>query len=148
MNIIFCRFNICRDSVEETREICRIIAQDVLRPLIEKKDHDFITMATYLSDGMWSMNPTLNAKIYLNIVHSLLTPNYIEPNNKNYFIPLNIFQRFILNLVAFVIWSLQFEYAKRFWNWFQYVCFWLMKFFPFLAYYQFGRSNSHVSPLN
>jgi hypothetical protein len=142
------RFNICRDSVDETTAICRTLAYKVFKPAIEKKDKDFIEMATYLSDGMWSMNPTLNAKIYINMLYKLLK----VPNNNNnnlekeeLSVELNFLQRMILNMLIFVVWTLQFTIPKLYHNYTQYISLWLMRVFPFLAYYQFGYSDdSHV----
>nr|XP_015837413.1 PREDICTED: uncharacterized protein LOC655780 isoform X2 [Tribolium castaneum] len=141
------RFNICRDSVEETSEICRILADQIFRPAIERKDKDFIEMATHLSDGMWAMNPTLNAKIYLNLVYRLLQ----SPNNNNqsnsFLIELNFFETGLYYFLILVIWSLQFNIFRIYHNYTQYVSLWLMDVFPFLAYYKFGYANSHVKVL-
>ncbi|XP_044265639.1 uncharacterized protein LOC123011968 [Tribolium madens] len=139
------RFNICRDSVSETSEICRILADQIFRPAVERKDKDFIEMATHLSNGMWAMNPTLNAKIYLNLVHRLLQSS--NNNQIEFLIELNFVEKILYHFLILVIWSLQFNVFRVYHNYTQYVSLWLMDVFPFLAYYKFGYSNSHVKVL-
>ncbi|RZC37220.1 uncharacterized protein BDFB_006822, partial [Asbolus verrucosus] len=142
------RFNICRDSVEETAEICRVLAYKLLRPAVAKKDKDFVAMATYLTQGMWTMNPSLETKIYLNLLDRMLQPpNNSNNNNKELYIPLNLFQRINLNFITCVIWTLQFRIVRLYFNHLQTTALWLMKVCPFLAYYAFGYSNSHVTVL-
>lgn len=144
---MFYRFNICRDSVEETTEICRILADQIFLPAVEKKDKDFIQMATYLSNGMWAMNPTLNARIYLNLLYNLLQSSNNNNRSNEFLIELSFVEKMLYYFLNLTIWSLQFTIFRVYHNYTQYVSFWLMEVFPFLAYYKFGYANSHVKVL-
>lgn len=52
------RYNICRDSIEETREVCQLLLDRVYTPALENVPEYFEHMATVMLDGMWSVNPT------------------------------------------------------------------------------------------
>lgn len=66
------RFNICRESVEETRQICDELIRQVFHVEMRKRDKDFLEMSRYLCDGLWCMEPTLNANVMLNILYDLV----------------------------------------------------------------------------
>ncbi|KAG5872413.1 hypothetical protein JTB14_013658 [Gonioctena quinquepunctata] len=66
------RFNLCSGTVQETREICNLLIDQVYRPEIEKRDEDFLTMTRYLCAGLWAMNPVLRFKTAMCILHNLV----------------------------------------------------------------------------
>lgn len=142
-------FNICRDSVEETTAICKALSDKVFKPAVNNKDKDFISMASYFINAMWSLNPVFEKDVYLNLLHRLLWSS--DSANNNYvdkeYIPLNVFKKLLLQLYLWTIWSTKFSIFKIYHNYMQFLTLWIMKVFPFLAYYQFGYANSHVSLL-
>lgn len=141
------KFNICRDSLDETTAICKSLADNVFKPAVDNKDKEFITMATYLINGMWSLNPLFEKDVYLNLLHRVLWSSDSANNNpadKEY-IPLTFSKKILFYIYLLTIWSVKFTVFKMFHNYNQLLSLWLMKVYPFLAYYQFGYVDSHVS---
>lgn len=155
----YCRFNICRESVKETRAICNVLINKVFRPAVARKDKDFFTMADHLAKGMWAMNPILDTNAYLVIMHNFLKPlpsqdnnnacrknnaKSIQNNNADEFITLTLWERNKLMITYASLYYIRFTYARIFYNYLIYLSLWLMKVCPFLAYYMFGFRDSHV----
>ncbi|KAM3963989.1 uncharacterized protein ACR2FA_002028 [Aphomia sociella] len=60
------RYNICRKTHSETRQICKILLDRVFTPAMENVPEYFEHSARVLLDGLWTINPTvdLNATLY------------------------------------------------------------------------------------
>ncbi|XP_028036533.1 uncharacterized protein LOC114247711 [Bombyx mandarina] len=60
------RYNICRETIEETREVCQLLLNRVYTPCLENAPEYFEHMARVMLDGMWCINPTvdLEANMY------------------------------------------------------------------------------------
>ncbi|KAJ0173010.1 hypothetical protein K1T71_011186 [Dendrolimus kikuchii] len=60
------RYNICRKTIEETREVCEVLLRRVFTPCLENVPEYFEHMSRVMLDGMWSVNPTvdINAALY------------------------------------------------------------------------------------
>ncbi|KAG6461450.1 hypothetical protein O3G_MSEX012629 [Manduca sexta] len=60
------RYNICRSTIEETREVLELLLERVFTPCLENVPEYFEHMARVMLDGMWSVNPTVDieANIY------------------------------------------------------------------------------------
>ncbi|XP_013167360.1 PREDICTED: uncharacterized protein LOC106117543 [Papilio xuthus] len=54
------RYNICRNSVEETRQVCQLILQRVYTPYLTYPPEYFEYMAHIMLEGVSSANPTVN----------------------------------------------------------------------------------------
>ncbi|KAJ8963283.1 hypothetical protein NQ318_018750 [Aromia moschata] len=136
------RFNLCSGTVEETRQICDLLIDQVFRPHVEQKDKDFLAMSSYMVNGLWSMSPMLKFESIMCYLHALLqTPNgALKPT----YMPLNFSQYFSFRLGVAVAHSLRWSWWRIYHNYTKIVSLWLMKVFPFLGYYQFGYANSHV----
>ncbi|KAI4467254.1 ER-bound oxygenase [Holotrichia oblita] len=66
------RFNICRDSLAETKEICDEFIQEIFRPTVLKWDPVFLNMTEALTDGLWCMMPVLNKNVCLQYVYQMV----------------------------------------------------------------------------
>lgn len=146
------RFNICRESLEETQEICRLIKENQIRPHMERKDPDFFQMCKALIDGVWCMNPSLQFNVfmsylyYINLYDKNGAENDMTPIER--FVDMNRFQRIHFNiLMAFSCW-MQYTFIRVLLNWLMYYALWTMPRFPYLAYLKFGVNNSKFSILN
>ncbi|XP_023019818.2 uncharacterized protein [Leptinotarsa decemlineata] len=138
------RFNLCTGSVKETKEICNILMDQVFRPEIKNKDQDFLSMSRYLLRGMWALNPAIGVDCFLIYLYAL-----IQNDNVNFFPVLEYqklgsAQKFHLHFLQLSMFLLQFDGFRIFEKYVMYMSLWLMKVFPFLAFYMFGRSNSYV----
>lgn len=59
------RYNICRASAEETREVCQALLERVYTPCLENVPEYFEHAARVMLDGMWSVNPTVDTDAML-----------------------------------------------------------------------------------
>ncbi|XP_047114690.1 uncharacterized protein LOC124794985 [Schistocerca piceifrons] len=67
------RFNICRpDSVEETRQLCSMLLQQVFVPNLKKPPEDFATMSRAMLDGIWAILPAIDSDAVCAYVYSQL----------------------------------------------------------------------------
>ncbi|KAJ8974970.1 hypothetical protein NQ317_004807 [Molorchus minor] len=138
------RFNLCNRSVKETRDICNLLIDQVYRPYVEKKDEDFISMCTYLVNGLWSMSPIINVKSLFCYLHIIVQNNVKNEKIQPTYMKLNFVQNLNFNVLLYSMYLLQYNWFRIYQNFTKVVSLWLMKVFPFLAYYQFGIANSHV----
>lgn len=60
---------------------------------------------------------------------------------------LNTFQKLYEKLIILYLWTFRFTIMRVYHQYVIYISMWLMENFPFLAYYMFGRANSHVKAL-
>ncbi|VEN48685.1 unnamed protein product [Callosobruchus maculatus] len=140
-------FNLCQGSVCEIRDICNLLIERVYRPYIEKRSSDFLTMTKYLLNGMWCLTPSLQYEATLSYLWFLLQEQncVIENVNPHYF-QLTAYQKFKMYFSHFVLCTMfAYNWYRLFHNFMQLLSLWLMKYFPFLAYYEFGFKDSRVA---
>lgn len=76
------RYNICRETFEETREVCQLLQERVYTPCLENVPEHFEHMARVMLDGMWSVNPTVETDGFLYWCRALAdVPGYIYSEN-------------------------------------------------------------------
>lgn len=137
------RFNICRESVQETREICQLLMHQVFHPEIQKKDKDLLTMSHYLIKGVWAIAPYLQFKSVMCVLDNITRKDY-ENMSKPVYYQLNWFQRLHYWLFVNYVFLLQFSWFKKQVNLQLVIGFWFMKWFPFLGYYYYGVKRGTV----
>ncbi|XP_026731601.1 uncharacterized protein LOC113496544 [Trichoplusia ni] len=72
------KYNICRDTYDETREVCRLLQERVFTPCLENVPEHFEHMARVMLDGLWSVNPTVDTEGFLYSCRVLAdVPGYI-----------------------------------------------------------------------
>lgn len=143
--VFFSRFNICRDSVRETIEICNLLIEKELNPAMEQPNEDFVQMAKVLIKGLWAMNPFLQYDVFLCYLYMILANKSYNNLENDVVKPLSPKAKTKLNFIVFVIGALRFTIVRIFYMYLQIFTVWLMKKFPFLAYYRFGKEHSHVT---
>nr|CAI5845584.1 unnamed protein product [Callosobruchus analis] len=141
------RFNVCQGTVSESREIFNLLIQRVYRSNIEEKSSDFLTMTRYLLNGMWCMTPSLQYEATLSYLWFLLQePDCVIENVDPHYFQLTAYQKFKMYFSHFVLCTMfTYNWYRLFHNYLQLLSLWLMKYFPFLAYYQFGFKDSRVT---
>ncbi|KAF5308190.1 hypothetical protein FQR65_LT06370 [Abscondita terminalis] len=139
------RYNICRESLEETREICEGLIKNVFLENMKTPTKDYLKLSDALVTGMQVMNPFLETTVFTAYLHKILNIN--NNNNISSFPPLhlNVYQKMLLFFIEIYIICMQFSAWRIFSNYIQYMSFWLMKNFPFLALHRYGYENSYVS---
>ncbi|XP_018563853.1 uncharacterized protein LOC108905467 isoform X2 [Anoplophora glabripennis] len=137
------RFNICRESVAETKEICNLLIEKVFRPRLKSPSKHFKKMSSALINGLWTMNPILEFKVFTLYLQMALEDNS-NVHSQPGFNLLTWQKKFKLYFILYTLWSLQFNVLRITHNYIQIIALWLMKCFPFLAYYKYGKANSLV----
>ncbi|KAI4466658.1 ER-bound oxygenase [Holotrichia oblita] len=153
------RFNICRESVEETREICEELVERVFKPNMMMKHQDFYDMSNALLSGMWCMMPLFVHKPFIHIIATAIVSSSSENvkninNNDNVTVRgkidqvpdfnLRKWEKIYAEIVLGFMRLFRFRALRIFHQYVIYIALWLMNNFPFLAYYSFGRANSHI----
>lgn len=141
--LICSRFNICRESLDETRQICELLIDTVLQPHITQQDPKWLMMSDALLSGMWVMQPMLNTTVFLNFCYELLNAN-IEESKRIPKIKMTFLQQIKYIFITCYIYSLRLSVLRVFSQYVQYIAFWLMRNFPFLVFYKFGYSKVYV----
>ncbi|KAJ8713029.1 hypothetical protein PYW08_008333 [Mythimna loreyi] len=76
------KYNICRETFEETREVLQLLQDRVYTPCLENVPEHFEHMARVMLDGMWSVNPTVETDGFLYWCRHLAdVPGYIYTEN-------------------------------------------------------------------
>lgn len=101
-------------------------------------------MAKVLIRGMWVMNPFLQYDAFVcYLCMTLENTNYNNLENE-FMKPLKPASKSKLNIIVIIVSALRFRVVRILHNYLQILALWLMKKYPFLAYYRFGKANSHV----
>ncbi|CAH1957858.1 unnamed protein product [Acanthoscelides obtectus] len=139
------RFNICRESVTHTKKICELLIQRVFLHHMRKTSQEFDAMSKALLNGMWAMNPILQHDVFILYLHMVLenSKDYKKPRPNLQ--PLGTWGTMKLRVIIFVVWALQFTLIRLFYMYLQIFGLWLMRKFPFIAYYKYGKCVAHVS---
>ncbi|XP_045483557.1 uncharacterized protein LOC123688876 isoform X2 [Harmonia axyridis] len=139
------RFNMCRDSLEETREICEELINRVYRPYVAKKDKDFVEMTSYLTDGLWYTNPMLNYRVFVSFMYDMLQPKECLNNNHESYFDLGFFERWYYKILYGLMYSLKYDICRLYHNFHHHLRMWIIHWYPFLAVFKFGYKNAMVS---
>lgn len=141
-------FNICRETVDETKEICDGLLKEIIKPQVEKLDCDFVSLSGALVDGMWCFNPFLEINAILMYIFMLIGSSGNFSNNNENKLDTSALRRLHFWLMRMVMSYIRFGLFRGLHNVIQVLSLFLMVNLPFLAYYKFGKKNSHVVILN
>ncbi|XP_026314281.1 uncharacterized protein LOC113225997 isoform X2 [Hyposmocoma kahamanoa] len=76
------RYNICRNTIEETRQVCQLLLERVFTPCLENVPEYYEHMARVMLDGFWTVNPAVNEDAVLYFTRYLAdVPGYIYTEN-------------------------------------------------------------------
>lgn len=139
-------FNLCRESVEETKKICEEITVSVLRPAVEAKDSEHTQMCSYLINGLWAINPFLDHNTFSFYLQAVLNNDVsIVSSENDEYRHLSFGEKLRLRIIVFVIGLMRFNVIRILLKRLQNHSLWLAQTSPYLAYYKFGKKNSHVN---
>lgn len=154
----FRRFNICRQSLEETEDLCEALLTKIFGPLLSTPNQDFENMAKALLEGMWTFNPFIHYNTFMYFTRRLCgVPEYKFPlhhivdknDNNNLKDDNNKISKKILksmhwyprSLLFFMIYVLEvtmrFKIFRTYFNSQIRLSLFLIKNFPFLAFFKF-----------
>lgn len=137
------RFNVCRESVTVTQDICNLLIHQVLHPQIQKREKDFISISYYLLKGLWVVAPYFQFKSVMCILDNVTREEY-EDMAKPVYYELKWFQRLHYWLLVNYGYILQFNLVRICTNFNLAMSFKFMKLFPVITYYYYGIRNAIV----
>ncbi|XP_034938705.1 uncharacterized protein [Chelonus insularis] len=144
------KYNLCNGSLNECRDLCRRLLEDVLVPHLANKRKDFEEMSTVLLEGLWPIHPFIGRKAFklftYNLISSTVTNNNhsLEIDDKS----LPFASRLLLHFHTFIHdyllnisywWSSIFRYLL---NCSMALNVYLTEHCPFLAYWLWGKKQS------
>lgn len=143
--IKFSRFNICRDSVQETREICKILLKKVFLPLFEKPDKCVVEMINYLINGISAIDPLIDYYVCMTYLQMMLEnqEDYRKLENQNYE-NISWWVKTKINIFSIIMKGLKVKVIRLYFQYTTILKLWLANVFPFLAYIKFGFKKGHV----
>ncbi|XP_030759158.1 uncharacterized protein LOC115884641 isoform X2 [Sitophilus oryzae] len=140
------QYNLCRKNIDETKAICHEILTRVITPTVEEKQTNHLDMVNYLINGLRTMNPFLETKTFMFYMRIVLNNDLtcVGNNDLEYRLMSND-QKFRLRAILLTIKSLQYSLVRILLNSLQWFSVWIIKTYPYLAFYKFGKANSYVN---
>ncbi|XP_066262314.1 uncharacterized protein [Euwallacea similis] len=132
-------FNICRDSLEETRAICNEIALHVFKPEVSKREERYMKMCEHLVNGLWSFSPIIDFNSFMFYLNATLikSTESISDQNEEYQ-KLTWGQKTRLQIILFVIDIMRYSIVRVSLRYLQKHAFWVVKHCNYLSWWQFG----------
>ncbi|XP_050295425.1 uncharacterized protein LOC126735471 isoform X2 [Anthonomus grandis grandis] len=107
-------FNICRESVDETRAICNEIISKVILPEVEKRHANTWEMCSYLTNGLKAFNPFLNLNAFMFYLEVSLKNSRSSISFANQdFKKLTFGEKFKIYVILIVIYLLRFSFIRN-----------------------------------
>lgn len=102
-------------------------------------------MCSYLINGLWAINPFLNLNTFMFYTEAVLNNSRESVDNRNEdFKKLTLGEKTRLHVILFVTSMMRFSLVRLMLRGLQVHSLWVAKTSPYLAYYKFGKANSHV----
>lgn len=142
------RYNICGDTFAESEPRLEAVRSQIYRPFLQQTKEDFDVMTKDLIEGFWCFNPMLDYDSFTYFVKYLAgieEYSYWTSDGQKNVQKLNWYSRIILYLLVTVhcvllnIWIFRVHYNFQILQ-----SEFLIKYFPFLAFYKFGVKQSYV----
>lgn len=155
------RFNLCTDSWKTSKGRIELVKSEVFKPLLENPSTSFKEMASVLLEAMWCFNPLISVDAFLYFTRFLSDcDGYIyhgssiknletKQSHMENIECLDWYGRLILCLqVILHTVLLNFTYLRWYFNSQIHISTYLIKYFPFLAFWSIGIQHSYVRILN
>lgn len=141
------QYNMCGETLEETRRRLETIREDILLPNLEFPSEEYENYIKIATDGMSAIDPTLHydSSIFL-LKHYIQVPNYNVWKIKNdKFKALSFYSKFrvIMNIIIYEYLSKNFVFRWIF-NIMRILMATLLKLYPVIALYRFGKKYAYV----
>lgn len=150
-------FNLMTDSWETTRPRLEMVQKEIYTPLLNSTTAEFYTMSDALLKGLWCFNPLITTDAFLYYVKMVCgCPDYIylesslsmldsDPTRVNKLRALDWYSRTIL-FIQYMLhaYFLNFSWIRWYMNSQIYMSLFIIRWFPFLAIFQFGVRKAYV----
>lgn len=149
-------YNLCCDSYEETMERLEVIKTEFLRPNLESPPEEFESMTKYITNGLWCFNPTDSYDTIVFVIKRMIgVPDYYYNDeeipegydkSKLKYNSMRLGEKFDLwTSVLIHEYLLQFNLIRWIMNFQTLVHEYLIRYFPFLAFYMFGFKRAFIT---
>jgi hypothetical protein len=149
-------YNICCETYEETMERLEVIKTEFLRPNLETPPEEFEAMTRYIANGLWCFNPADSYENIMFVIKRMIgVPDYYYDESeipagydksKLKYRDFSLYEKFDLWTSVFVHeYLLQFKFIRVLLNFQTLVHEYLIRYFPFLAFYKFGFKKSFIT---
>lgn len=144
----------CAKTYEQTIDRLKIVREDILAPAVHNPPREFPEMSRYVVEGLWCFNPNAEYDSLMYLIKRLLgipryhyfssEARYVQPEDSKVK-GLSWMSRWILFFHIII-----FEYIMKFsvFRWYinaqTVFSEYLIRYFPFLAFYSFGIKRSYV----
>lgn len=137
------RFNICRESVKKTVQICQILIETVTFPEMEKRDKDFLELSETLGNGLWKFMPLLQLRPMMCLLYNLVQkdPDVSKPD----YFQLNVSQQRMYRHFLAVIKVFEYNGCRIIINKIAVILLAFAKMFPVLGCYYYGFHRAFVN---
>lgn len=147
------KYNLCMETVEETRALCSKIMDKVFLTSIINYKKDFEEMGYILITGLWSALPILDAPSFK--VLTLHLVSLATTNNNNYSIKTDYDSMSFYSKTAFnsQIFVLNYLMSTKYWwsvifrtlfNYLIIICAYIAEQFPILGYWNYGIKQAKI----
>lgn len=150
-------FNLMTDCWATTRPRLEMMCNEVFAPYLSQSTEDFFTMSDSLLKGMWCFNPFLDTSAFLyyaKMVCGCQDYIYLENNlsmldtdskRVDQLRSMGWYSRVILFLQYMIhVYLLNFSWVRWYMNAQIYISSVIIRWFPFLAIFQFGMRRAYV----
>ncbi|KAG7201633.1 hypothetical protein KM043_004369 [Ampulex compressa] len=135
------RINICRKSVEETTELCKMMMKDILKKEILQAPPEYLEMLRTIVDGMWYIDITLNTDAFIALTYRLTGIKYEEP--------LSWITRLSMKYRELIFYTMTIPFigtaVRMYFNKLLLFVYWLVETYSFNASLKFGKKNARLN---
>ncbi|XP_058818382.1 uncharacterized protein LOC131681561 [Topomyia yanbarensis] len=147
------RYNLCTDSVAQSKRRMEVMNELIIRPALQVSSTDFKHMTKAMVDGLWCFSTFMEYDAFMFLTRRLSnTPGHYywhnEPHDtsKAVYKELGWYSRIMLNIIL-VIHEILLNYAVLRWyfNWHGHINTYVVnRYFPWLAMLKYGIKNAYV----
>lgn len=120
----------------------------ILKPELVKADEDFHNMSLALLDGMAVFQPFLNYSVAMTYIHKMCGISLEENTSVNRFVKTNWYTKLLYYFTVFNLYTYHWFLFKQYHNYLQhFALYYIIQYFPFLAYFKFGFKNGKLNPV-
>lgn len=149
-------YNICCETYEETLERLEVIKTEFLRPNLESPPEEFELMTRYIANGLWCFNPADSYDSVMFMIKRMIgVPDYYYHEHeipasydktKLKYHQLTLHEKFDLWTSVFLHeYLLKFKITRILMNFQTLIHEYLIRYFPFLAFYMFGFKKAFIT---
>ncbi|XP_025270737.1 uncharacterized protein LOC105253868 isoform X1 [Camponotus floridanus] len=134
------KLNICRKTVEETRELCQKISNGILVNYLNEAPSDFYSIVSSITHGLWYIDLTLDKDALLAFTYRL--------HGIKYNVPLKWYSWLNMNYRDLILYLCLVPYVgtivKIYYNYLLMFTLWLVQKWPIHAWISFGKEKCQI----